>query len=299
MPLRVYLDQCAASEISKKSEWRELRAFLESAAERGALLCPLPFDTILESSRCGSPETREAIFSFFRNVSGGWIFRQFFDILTDELLSIVRLDHSVSAFDYTQEIDRLCGLSAEIQPVFEKLRRERNTILGTWMDDLMPPSMGFGGVLEVITLEPVARLWRDLRQIASSPNFYSLSNFECPKITDSLLKNCITAKEADELAEKLRHHAMNSIPIQFFHNRLAAAASHLQLQRPEAKFDYNDIIDQERLSVALAFSDFAVTDRSMAARVEFSGVCDLSACKIFKVSDLLEFEQALRAKTSL
>jgi hypothetical protein len=195
-------------------------------------------------------------------------------------------------------MDRLCDLSAKIGPDFDELRNERNATLSSWVDPPRPPDMSFKDVLEDVSREPVARLWRDLCQIASSPDVQSLSEFDCPKITESLLKSGITAAEAEELAEKLRHHKMSAIPIQFFHNRLAAAGSHTLLQRQKASLDYNDIIDQERLSVALAFSDFAITDRSMAARVERSGIGDVSACKVFRVGDLSEFERALRIRLS-
>jgi hypothetical protein len=298
MPLLTYLDQCAASVIARDADCAGFRDFLVRGAACGAVFCPLPFDTILETSRCERAETREAIFSFFRAASGGLIFRQFFDILADEVLSIVRPDHQFSGFDHTWEMDRLRDLSAEIGPDFDELRNERNATLSSWVDPPRPPGMSFKEVLEDVTLEPVARLWRDLRQIASSPDIQSLSEFDCPRITASLLKNQITAEEAEKLAEKLRHHAMSAIPIQFFHNRLAAAGSHLLLQRQEARLDYNDIIDQERISVALAFSNFAVTDRSMSDRVERSGVKDVSVCNVFKVGDLVEFERALKARLS-
>lgn len=298
MPLTIYLDQCAASVIARDPDCAGMRDFLLRGADCGTVFCPLPFDTIFETSRCERAETREAIFSFFKAASGGLIFRQFFDILADSVLFIVRNDHHVSGFDHTWEMDRLRDLSAEIGPDFDELRNERNANLSSWVDPPRPSGMSFNEVLENVSLEPVARLWRDLRQIASSSDIQSLSEFDCPRITESLLKNHITAEEADELAEKLRHHAMDAIPIQFFHNRLAAAGSHLLLQRQEAKLDYNDIIDQERISVALAFSDFAVTDRSMADRVERSGVKDVSECNVFKVGDLVEFERALTARHS-
>lgn len=296
MPLRIYLDQCAVSEITKDPSLEKLRDLLVKSADHGTVFCLLPFDTILEASICAIPETREAIFSFFRVVSGGFVFRQFYDILADEILSIVRPNHQVVGFDHTWEMDRLRDLSAQIGPDFGELKNDRNAALRSWVDPLRPQNMSFKKVLESVTREPVARLWRDLRQIISSSDPQSLSEFDCPRITQFLLKHRITVDEAEKLEEELRHHKMDAIPVQLFHNRLAAAGSHLLLQRREAQMDYNDIIDQERLSVALAYSDFAITDKRMVARVERSGVCKISACVVFKVSDLLEFEQALKSR---
>lgn len=225
MPVVIYLDQCAASEIAKNPKWRGLRDFLESGVARGSLLCPLPFDTILESSRCGHPETRAEIFSFYRSVSGGWIFRQFFHILADEILALVRPTHRVTGFAYTAKMDRLLEFSAQIGPDFETLRSRRNSILASLVES--PGAARFDQVLRDVTREPVARIWRDLRRIASSPNSQSPSEFDCPQIAEFLLDRQITAIEAEELGDKLMHHAMSAIPIQFIHNHLAAAGSHV------------------------------------------------------------------------
>lgn len=292
-PLSIYLDQCAASTIAKNPDWNELRDLLVGCAEAGNAYCPLPFDTILETSRCERTETRKAIFDLFKDVSGGWIFRQFFDILADELLHLVRPAHQFSGFDHTFETNRLCALSAEIGPAFDEERNDRNSILKSWTNQPKPLGITFNQILKDVAREPVALLWRDLRLIATSQDIRSPLNLECPKITERLLKNRLTTAEATELAEKLRHHKMSAIPIQFFHNRLAAAASQTLLQRTQAVFDYNDIIDQERMSVALAFADYAITDRSMAARIEQSGVYNVSTCKVFRVGDLRRFEKTL------
>lgn len=299
MPLKIYLDQCAASEIAKDPKWEELRDFLKNSADCAVAICPLPFDTILESSRCKLPETRESIFSFYQSVSGGFIFRQFFDILVDEILSIVRPHHQVAGFDYTWEMGRLCELSLQIGADFEELRNERNSTLSSWVDPPRSPDMSFEDVIKSVSLEPVAKLWRDLQLIADSTDAQSISCFEIPKITDSLIENKLTVKEAMDLANELKNHAMSKIPVMFIHNRLAAAGSYALLKRPEEKLNYNDIIDQERLSVALAFADFVVTDKRMVARIEKSGAYEICKCQVFKVSHLSDFECSLKSQLSV
>lgn len=292
-PIVVYLDQCAVSEMVNNPKLGGLRSFMEAKAGDGLIVCPLPFETILESSRCGKAETRNAIFAFYKKASIGLLFRSFFDILADELLTLVRPDWGASAFSFTDSMEKLRDFSAESCVNFSNLIENKNSILKKFNRNSIDKNSTFEETLESVSLEPVSLLWRDLRRIVDSNGSVEASSLECPKVSKLLLQRGVTNYEAENLAEAIRFRKMETIPVVYCHNRLAAIAANDEISRGASKYCYNDIIDQERMSTAIAFSDFAITDRAMVSRVNRSRVCEQFHCRVFSVADLIDFEDVL------
>lgn len=292
-PIVIYLDQCAVSEIVKDPNLVRLRSFMEAKSINGLICCPLPFDTILESSRCGRAETRNEIFAFHKTVSGGSLFRNFFAILADELLALVRPDFRVSELSFTDDMDKVRDFSAGAGADFTDFIRRQDGRLKQFKASPVTQNASFEEILGSVSLEPVSRLWRDLGRIVDSTSAQDVSGLETPNLSRLLLKRGITKNEAEELSAKIKCRKMESIPIFYCHNRLAAMAAYDECYRKSSNFCYNDIIDQERMSTAIAYSEFAITDKAMASRVSRSNACEYSHCRVFSVTDMSDFERVL------
>ena len=86
----IYLDQCAASEMARRSPpWDRIRALIESKVAEGKILCPLSYETELESTACDEP-TRIALADLFDNISGGYKIRCFDELVGEETIRLVR-----------------------------------------------------------------------------------------------------------------------------------------------------------------------------------------------------------------
>ena len=270
-----------------------LRDLLIDGVNREKIICPMPYETLLESSTCDIAKTRTSIFELFIQISNGRIFRQYFDVLTDELLALVRPSHIVYYFEVTERMEEMSELSARFKPEFCEMKSEKNAELGSWIDPGSHVVRTNDEVLKSVSLEPVAKLWRDLRRIAKVQDSDASSEFECGGITEKLQAKGLTAFEALELSDALLNRKMEAIPFQFYHNRLAAAGSQEAPNRVNRNVTHNDIVDQERMSVALFLADMAVTDNRMVARIVRSRVLEFTTCKVFKVGEMRDFQLAI------
>ena len=96
----IYLDQCAASYLAKSEagfEWKLIREKLTAAFSSGRILCPMPTETLVESSPCET-QVRIEIEEFFRSVSNGERFLSMWDLIIDETLRLARPGHVICPF---------------------------------------------------------------------------------------------------------------------------------------------------------------------------------------------------------
>jgi hypothetical protein len=89
-PLLLYLDQCAACDLALPTPpWNKIRNLIETKVEEGKLLCPLSFETVLESTACDKA-TRVALAVLFEQISSGWKIHFFDDLIGQETIHLVR-----------------------------------------------------------------------------------------------------------------------------------------------------------------------------------------------------------------
>src|SRR6266536_597948 len=88
----IYLDQNVASFLAKPSPapiWREIREALADGFRDRKLICPLPFESVIETAP-RPLELRQAIQALFWQLSGGVAFKEFTEMSIELTLALIR-----------------------------------------------------------------------------------------------------------------------------------------------------------------------------------------------------------------
>src|ERR1035437_5829716 len=88
----VYLDQNAASFLAKPNPepiWREIREALADGFRNRKLICPLPFEGVMETAP-RPLELRQAVQSLFWQLSEGVAFKAFTEMSNELTLALIR-----------------------------------------------------------------------------------------------------------------------------------------------------------------------------------------------------------------
>lgn len=288
-----YLDQNACSAIVRQPEWADLRTSLEIAAKQRILFCPMPYETVLESSPCHET-TRKDIFDLFARISGGLVWKDFWQQLAESLLALVRNDMRLNPFVITGDFQVFSAISAASSAEFRDLKSARNCELKKLTPSGESQTMDHQSIIESVAAEPRGMLWRDMRRISGDQDFRHDVELECPRVTELLLELSLTPREAALLSEIVAQRGFDSIPIQFYHNRLAAAAAVAAAEDPRrGPPSFNDLVDQERLSVALCWADWAITDKAMARRVNDAGLSGFTGCATWPLCSMVQFAETV------
>lgn len=294
--MRIYLDQCACSALVRDPAWRELRELLVSFSSDGVIACPIPYETIQEASQC-EPATRGEIFLLFHQISQGLLWKSFCDHLIDNFLWLVRGGEIPHPFRFVRDFAALSEISGEGRESFHDLKQERNQDLAALTPTPGANSMSHEDIVESVEFEVKSKLCRDLKQIAFGASLEAVTTFECARISVELLERGVTAEEASSLAEAIEAGKFSTIPVQFFHARLVAQGEWARARDDRrGPPDYNDLIDQERLSLALAWVELAITDRRMAERVRGAALEQFTPCLTFAMGEIDGFISTLKER---
>jgi hypothetical protein len=103
----VYLDQNAASFLAKPNpepSWKEIRDALADGFVQGKLICPLPFEGVMETAP-RPLESRQAIQALFWELSGGIAFKEFTEMSNELTLALIRPKSGPHCLDHeTQKL---------------------------------------------------------------------------------------------------------------------------------------------------------------------------------------------------
>jgi len=290
----IYLDQCVASDLALGNPpWDRLRTLVESKVAEGKILCPLSFETILESTLCDEA-TRIALANFFDKVSGGWRIKCFDELVGEETIHLVRKQPFCLLDRYVNLIPVEPGHANFMRRAFQdgraKLTARAEAV------QYQPEQLGLT-VKEVRksgSRERAGQLWRDIQRLLAGQT----TEMEAGDFYLDLIRAKFTEEELIELCEHILHHRWEAIPVNYVEMLIAGQWEFemtRQNQNPR-KYKFNDEIDRWRAAVALAYCDALITDGGAAelARVAVRGLDAAFPCQIFSTRDISEIEGAIK-----
>jgi len=289
----IYLDQCAACELALRlSPWDRIRNLIESKVAEERILCPLPYETVLESTACDKP-TRIALTDLVDKISGGWKIKCFDELIGEETIHLVR----------TQPI-RLLDRYANLIPVDDDHNKRMARAFEDAKSDMEARAQAFqyeaeqlgrpvAEVKKSVDLGRAGQLYRDIKRLLAGQT----AGMECPAFAQDLIRAKFTKEELEELIEHIIHHRFDAIPVNFIEARMGAQWEYemTRLRLNPRKYKFNDEIDRWRAAVALAYCDMLITDSGAAAiaRAAVRGFENAFTCQIFSVRETDAIEQAI------
>lgn len=262
----VYLDQCAVSYLALRQppQWTIIREMLEEGFKEEQIVCPFPPETLLETASCRDRALRLAIEAFFSQVSAGFRFRDFGELIIENSVALFRPDFEVEPLErinfhgWASRDDVALSLKDFHDGGCERMR-------GIISQHSYPPEakeMCLDEIFRHAAMERSGALWRDLGQF--SKGVRSKGGFELPWLIEGLIKYRMSNSEADRLREAVRRGKWAEIMENKIELLLASRWNHDVLHGQRPTYHPNDEIDRWRAVVALSRSDLFLTDKYMA-----------------------------------
>lgn len=278
-----YLDQNAVSYLAQAktgTHWHAIRSALTTGFEEQRIVCPMPLETIVESSPC-ERATRTAIEDFFLSVSGGTRYRAFPEILVDDTLALVRPHHEAVAFEEMGSGWAARDEAARDTREFHSQTRERMASrIQTYTSPPGVAKMTAEQIFSSSSFERCGKFWRDLQKFAKTPTTLA-ADYETPWLMSGLIVHGLSPPEAQQLSEAIRFHRWVSISVNFFDLMLGSRWEHDSIHGQRPRYDPNDEVDRWRAAVALAHSDLFITDSYIADLCRRARVAKYSNAVVF------------------
>jgi hypothetical protein len=299
----VYLDQNAASFLAKADPvpiWRDIREALAEGFGKRRLICPLPFESIIETA----PRPlglRQSIQSLFWELSGGMAFKGFHEMSNELTLALVR---------------PIAGWSpwliwkpewAEMESIAQKVTadwKSRKLRMVERMSRFVP-SPEVEQMTERELFHRVAQqrsLWihEDLDSLLAGRIEDRFLN--CSGLIQFLISESPSPAEVEALKVAILHHAWAKIPIHAFEILLGARWEFDSCRGGAAAYEPNDEIDRMRAAMALNHADLFITEGGIADLCRRAKTEQFSATRVLSVRNpegILEAVRCTREGLSL
>ena len=282
----IYLDQNVASYLAKESPepiWKQIKIALVEGFQCRKLVCPLPFETIIETAPL--PLTRrQSIQQLFWQLSEGVGFKSFVQMSNELTLALVRPNEDVLPWIIWK-------------PVWAEMEKESSQVASDWRKgkDAMRQrmqafvrssnleSMSVNQLLHAVAAQRSGWLLRDLSRLSSGIESESPLNF--PFLIEHLIAQRVSPAEIEAFHRAVQHHAWAKIPIHFFDAFLGARWEHDMIRGGAAAYHPNNEIDSKRASLALSYADLFITEGDLANRCLRSKVSDFSHTQVFSIRE--------------
>lgn len=288
----VYLDQNIASLLAMAdagSQWARIRKLLLLGFTEEKIICPMPFETVTESSSCNHKK-RIAIEQFFKEVSGGVCFKHFTSLVAESSIELVRENYFLTPYTIlTQNWSDNDQSASLIADEHAKMKARMTKRQNQFIEDPNPREISFSSIFPEVEEERCGMFYRDLEKLEIEPES-PIGEFEVPWLIETLRSSEITTHEISMLKEKVRHHHWSSIPENYADMLLGSLWDRELTIRPQTKYKPNDEIDRRRAAVALVHSDVFVTDGGMAELCNRPEVSKFSTCTVFSIQQSSELE---------
>jgi len=252
----VYLDQNAASFLAKANPepiWREIREALAEGFCNRKLICPLPFEGVMETAP-RPLQHREAIQSLFWQLSEGKAFKPF-TVMSNELtLALIRPKLNWSPWviwkpAWAERENAARKVTTDWKSGKKRMAERMNAFI---------PSPNVGQMSERDLFHSIAEkrsLWicDDLDSLLAGETREHCLN--CPGFVQFLVSANLSPAEVEALKRAVQHHAWAKIPIHTFQILLGAKWEYDSSRGGAADYHPNDEIDRMRGPVALSYAD--------------------------------------------
>ena len=270
----VYLDQNAASLLAKPDSepiWKEIREALAEGFGDRKLICPLPFEGVIESAPCSS-ELRKLIQGLFWQLSEGIAFEEFTQMSNELTLALIRPIPNWSPWiiwkpGWAEMVDVAQKVASDWKAEKERMTARMNGFVRSSNLEAMSERELFHTVAKQRSI----RIYNDLDCLLAGQVNGSLM---LPWLIEFLISENISPAEIEALKRAIQYHGWEKIPIHVFDILLGARWEYDSIRGGTAAYEPNDEIDRKRAAIALNHADLFITE---------GGIADL--CRRAKVND--------------
>ena len=261
----VYLDQNAVSYLTKSNPqpiWLDIRKALENGFLKQKLICPLPFEGIMETAP-RPLELRKAVELFFWRLSNGVAFKPFFEMSNELTLALIRPTSGWVPWIKWKPI--WAGMENVALKVTSDWKAEKVRMTARVNAFVRSPNLKTMSERDIVHMVARQRsLWicKDLDYLLARKVDENL--MKCPWLIDFLVSERINPPEIEMLKHVIKNHGWAKIPIHAYEILLGAKWEYDSINGGMAAYEPNDEIDRKRAAIALSYTDLFITEGCLA-----------------------------------
>src|ERR1035437_2915121 len=261
----VYLDQNAASFLAKPNPepiWREIREALADGFRNRKLICPLPFEGVMETAP-RPLELRQAVQTLFWQLSEGVAFKAFTEMSNELTLALIRPMPDWSPWIIWKPIwAEMESAAQKIKSDWKSGKEEMTERMNNFVRSSNLEAMSERELFHAVAAQRSVWTCSDLDRLLSGQVVGKSLN--CPWLIEFLISAKLSPAEIESLKRAVQHHGWAKIPIHAFEILLGAKWEYDSIRGGSASYEPNDEIDRKRAAIALNHADLFITEGDMA-----------------------------------
>jgi len=261
----IYLDQNAASFLAKASPgtiWREIRDGLAAGFRNRKLICPLPFEGVIETAPMPL-EQRQSIQTLFWELSEGVGFVAFTEMSNASTLALIRPAPDWSPWTIWKPMwAEREGAAQKVTSDWKAGKKHMSERMNNFAISPNVETMSERELFHKIAAQRSAWICSDLDWLLAGR--VDESSLNCPWLIEFLVSKAVSPAETEALKRAVQYHGWAKIPIHAFEILLGAKWEYDLIRGGAASYQPNDEIDRKRAAIALNHADLFITEGDMA-----------------------------------
>lgn len=295
----VYLDQNAASFLAKSNPepvWQEIRDVLTKGFRDRKLICPLPFESVVETAP-RPLHLRQSIQALFWELSEGVAFEAFTEMSNELTLALIRPMPDWSPWLIWKPI--WAEMESATQRVKSDLKSEKERMTERIKGFVRSPNleaMSERELFHAVAAQRSGWICSDLDCLLAGRA--TETSLNCPWLIEFLVSENISPAEIEALKRAVLYHGWAKIPIHAFEILLGAKWEYDSIRGGAASYEPNDEIDRKRAAVALNHADLFITEGDMANLCQKAKVSSFSPTLVLSVRNPERVLETVRSITA-
>lgn len=293
----IYLDQNAASFLAKsnsESIWQEIRKTLTDGFCHRKLICPLPFECIMESTPLPL-EQRQSIQTLFWQLSEGVAFKAFTEMSNELTLALIRPMPDWSPWIIWKPIwAEMESAAQKIKSDWKSGKEEMTERMNNFVRSSNLEAMSERELFHAVAAQRSVWICSDLDRLLSGQVVGKSLN--CPWLIEFLISANLSPAEIESLKRAVQHHGWAKIPIHAFEILLGAKWEYDSIRGGSASYEPNDEIDRKRAAIALNHTDVFITEGDVAnlcQKTKVNEFCQTVVLSVRNPKKILETIQSI------
>lgn len=294
----VYLDQNAACFVAKSNPepiWQEIREALADGFRERKLICPLPFEGVVETAP-RPLQLRQSIQALFWELSEGVAFKAFTEMSNELPLALIRPLRDWSPWSVWKPIWAEMGYAAYAVKSGLRSEKERMTKrVKSFVKSRHLEGMSERELFHAVAAQRSGWICSDLNCLFASRA--TETSLNCPWLIEFLVSENISPAEVEALKRAVQYHGWAKIPIHALEILLGAKWEYDSIRGGAAPYKPNDEIDRKRAAVALKHADLFITEGDLANLCQKVKVSSFSPTLVLSVRNPEKILETVRSIT--
>jgi len=294
----IYLEQNAASFLAKSKPepiWQKIRDALAEGFHNGTLICPLPFEGVVETAP-RPLELRKSIQALFWQLSEGVAFKSFTEMSSELTLALIRPMPGWSPWLIWKPNWAEMECAAQDVRTDLKSRKERMTERMTrFVRSPELEAMSEQELFHAAAAQRTGWICGDLDCLLAGRA--TENSLRCPWLIEFLVAANLSPAEIEALKRAVQYHGWANIPIHAFEILLGTKWEYDSIRGGAASYEPNDEIDRMRAAIALNHADLFITEGDLANLCQKAKVSEFSPTRVLSVRNPEKILEVVRSIT--